>query len=716
MARRKTLIKLTQAWADDSWVLSKTAAEVIPVRVYKYLLACKQAFQRHLEKTDGGGSPLYLQREDLCAITGNKSPWISKVEQDLAKHNLLINDPSPGMSLTNASVKLLKSIPNIIEVYEAIDGPVRAKPGPASRSDNSRALQIIQSQENMELLSLTEGEVAWHDGIGISILDACVRSSVKDPAKVIETKYYFGKPRYNDYLFITTTTETGGGEIMILPDLRLVRTLMDMYQHWLWSSQDSEINKSVRDNLTENFGTTEGFFCFDIRDICSAMELQNTRSNRDAVRAMLNRVTETTFNIDASNSKYYQAKWPGMKQKYRFITEFYSVSDMIPDIDGQPVGEVYYVVRFHSSLTRSLSERRYSSHRAMLSEWRAIPQRLYTFCKTNVGASLVSSKPLEIALDNLAKALLPGSRPDSVIEQLKTFLSKEAALSHREGWGAGAVHSTTYNGFHISWRHDPKRYRQVWSIHAEKDDRMARKNKFVVQIERDRNDPLIGDHAKHNVQSRTKLRKLTDIEADVPQMMDLFDTSTDRGGMPPHLTASLRKQGISTSQLIEASKAFKHFIGSEEEFSTWAVSRFVSQETAASLLLPEHWVPNQNTIDELKQHYSPDLLKDAASRFRQSVVDNQDTSLTYPDKAFKSYIDKVYPLTPEKTANGWLPSKAARKEAALLQQDSAISSEIVDLAIREIRDMVSSGAMSPDEGEKAFREMVVNKAQQDLIA
>lgn len=359
---------------------------------------------------------------------------------------------------------------------------------PRQRTSKNKRAELAQKLESggeefFDLSSGAEPRIEKH----FSMYDAAMKTGGHDKRKHIKVSYQLGR---RDFIDITAVTTSGDDDdIAHLSDQRAMRVL----NGFLYEA--ARVNNSPKE---PGFSAADGYITFDIADLCFAMGLNASESNRNIARGMLRRLAATEFRIDAENSPYYRQTMGGFDlMRYRYLTEFSAVTENT-DIDGLAQrAERIYRVRLHGEIVKSLlnTQQSYLSHAGLTSERSGLAQRLYNWSKAVIGVS-VKSRIRTYTLEDFHTAVLPAARIDNFKRDFFALLSRfqEPPTSPFNQASKRNIKALIY-GYYYTVVYDDVLYEEA-STNLNKKNKTN--NKAVVIVQRDPSDKLIGDNSAHN--------------------------------------------------------------------------------------------------------------------------------------------------------------------------------------------------------------------------
>ncbi|MGI9284539.1 MAG: hypothetical protein ACR2P1_04070 [Pseudomonadales bacterium] len=372
---------------------------------------------------------------------------------------------------------------------------------------NQLSLEIDKLENEGSYLSLNSTVPPRIESL-FCILDAGMKLSGRDSRKAIECKYTFFE---NDHIYIQTSTVTRhASNIAYLSDERVMRALngilLDELENKFGSLDDLNIDKlAIKDE----------YFFFDIYDLCRRMGLRPNDQNRKIARGMLERLRDTDFLIDASNSPYFRENYSlgAETAQYRYITEFFAKKEYVADGNGKQLvsSDRYYLVKFHTAILTNLISvgRSFISHDGLASERSGLAHRLNNWAKAVIGVRRKHvGRPFQYPLDEFRERVMPSARMDNFERDLLNLMRRlcEELVDAEEG--ALPVEATVgwreNNHSNIAWLYGYY-YKIEWDEAKEKELNRIRRRRYrttkqypVITIWRDVEDVYVGDNSDHN--------------------------------------------------------------------------------------------------------------------------------------------------------------------------------------------------------------------------
>ena len=422
----------------------------------------------------------------------------------------------PRLRTTAGETVQYIEITQLLRLDTGEDRPRRAR---WKKTDIQRQMELWS--EEGALLEASDQQLPITQSL-MSILDAAMLSSQRDltgDRKEVISVYRVNR---NERVKIRTyTASKQGAEIAQLSDLRVVRALnamlLDKLREFLGEESQQRNFRSIAEamELAETYAARH--FFFDLYDVCRRIGLNPWPSNLEIVRAIIHRLKDTTFAVDATDSPTFQKRYlPASNSslkahvgEYRFITEFYAASEEEVRKDGLVQHtERFYWVRFNALLVANLLLERlvFIGHPELFSEASGMAQRLANWLKAWIGVNKRSDRSNALhqyTIDELHELVLPHVRPDNFARDFLNLLQRQVEngsgpAPENDVWDeqpGSRVRAWLYGYFvELLWdedevkRHCRKRGRRVkgWKRYP------------LVSIWRDRDDEYVGDNSTFN--------------------------------------------------------------------------------------------------------------------------------------------------------------------------------------------------------------------------
>lgn len=389
-------------------------------------------------------------------------------------------------------------------------------------SDMLEGEGIIKLDADGEVVPYTEG--------AFSILESAARSR-SDKENVIHCKYFIRK---DDFLDITAATSTKeGAGIMYSADQRVIQALNGMLR---------QANEELQGDLFNNEYPAKliGEYCFfDIYALTREIGLiANVKENRTNVVRMIERLKDTTYSVDATQSQYWRERYmpdPKFnKADYRYILEFYSASDWYTTIgkNGLEIPQMedrFFVVKFHPLIFRAMTTPRlaFISHDALKKERLDIVHRLNNWVKPVVGVrpKNFGKEHHQYTLDIFHQRVRPAARLDNFERQFFHMAKRQDSLEdespHEESVrfqfdeNRELIPNGTFwlNGYYYKVEQNEELAKEIYR--KTRTLKKRRKKIYpVITIWRDRKDEIVGDDSVHNKALRRQMKELMSADDD----------------------------------------------------------------------------------------------------------------------------------------------------------------------------------------------------------
>ena len=433
--------------------------------------------QEFLRKMDRGShsSSLSLRQRDLERL--------GVIRATLETHN-------------DQNIRLL-TITNLDKIIAHYNGPSLPQRARVKRANNIQIeLDIKDAGEAGQLLPVGYDLLGKVEGLFTGILDAACRLSANDKRTFIECNYHF---RERDKIKITTKT-LSNSEIIQLSDQRVIRALNASFTEFV-ESKYGPIGRLEKEEIDK----IDGLFFFDLFDLCHRIDLQPSPRNRELVRKMIERLRDTAFEIDASESAYFREVYGRGADsiQYRYITEFYAKkqNELFDEAgDVYRFSERLYFIKFHSVLLQQLltKGRAFIAHPELTKERCGIAHRLYNWCKASIGVRPKAGDPIHAYLmDDFWEKVMPSARLDNFCRDLGSLLERNRIEANSENANSASKFTSLVYGYLIEVSMDQD---DIEEVMRRKSKRFRAGGKYypVLRISRDVNDLYIGDNSNHN--------------------------------------------------------------------------------------------------------------------------------------------------------------------------------------------------------------------------
>ena len=397
---------------------------------------------------------------------------------------------------------------NLQPIFAHFGNKERSSLVPSHRpSKNQLSLEIDKLSVEGSYLSMNNSLPPRIESL-FCILDAGMKLSGRDSRRAIDCKYTFFE---NDHITIQTSTVTrSNSDIAYLSDERVMRALNGILLDELENKYGSLEQLSIDD-----LAIKDEYFFFDIYDLCRRMGLRPNDQNRKIARGMLERLRDTDFLIDASNSVYFRENYSmgAETAQYRYITEFFAKKEYLTDEQGkrQVSSDRFYLVKFHTAILSNLISvgRSFISHDELASERSGLAHRLNNWAKAVVGVRAKPiSRPFEYPLDEFRERVMPSARMDNferdffslMRRQCDELISDDGKPIHIEAttnWDpAKPVNIAWLYGYYYKLEYNDEKADRLNRIRRRR--RRSTKTYPVLTIWRDGEDLFVGDNSDHN--------------------------------------------------------------------------------------------------------------------------------------------------------------------------------------------------------------------------
>ncbi|MFA7555283.1 MAG: hypothetical protein WCY88_13610 [Spongiibacteraceae bacterium] len=406
---------------------------------------------------------------------------------------------------------LLMNLPSITKKHT--DGTAVTNRWNSKRVKEERG--VLRAREDHHLLDSTDHlKILIHEKIFNGVLDSAVRLSYRDSrTKLIECTYlYQGSP-----LYITTSCSSEeDSEIMASPDQRVMRALNSLcrrsLQRHLQKARET-LGYDVVDEWDDTavMRSIPNLFSVDVNDLCRLMRFPENSDGEQAVVAMLRRLNDTKFSVDCRYNPAFKEMFSvsGMGDiiEFRYMQNL-EITRMPKEVRSQNGVTLTLVPRFY---TFSLEPRiftslvfnvmgRYTSlfisHPELAYERSGMVQRFYNWARSYVGSREKTNLYLvEYDLQDMHERLSPATRADNFKHNYLNMIERfvlDKPLSETNPKVTALIHG--------------------YFLHIDNSDP---KKGPMTRIERDRNDPIVGDDGPHHRKLREQAAlALDDLEGE----------------------------------------------------------------------------------------------------------------------------------------------------------------------------------------------------------
>lgn len=424
-------------------------------------------------------------------------------------------------------------------------------PAPQGRPKNNDLVVFSEILESGGLIKLdADSKVIPYAEGAFSILESAARSKY-DTDEVTHCRYYIRK---DDYLEVTAATSTKEGSgIMFSSDQRVIQALNGMLRRAYYEIQPDLYG----DDYPVKF--VDEYCFFYLPALTKEIGLHaNIKENRDNVLKMIERLKDTTYSVDATQSSYWRERYmPNAgfnKADYRYITEFYSAAEWVTEhgkgsLDHHFLEDRYFVIKFHPLIFKAMTAPKLSfiSHDSLKSERLDIVHRLNNWVKPVVGVRqrAVPKDHHQYTLDIFHQRVRPAARLDNFERQFLALAKRQngedIASAHEEterlvfGEKNEIVEGGVFwlNGYYYRVEKNEELAQEIYR--KTRTIRKRRKKIYpVITIWRDRKDSIVGDESDHNKALR---RQLIELEKQ-SESVGSIDVSWNRG--PSGLSGSAK--------------------------------------------------------------------------------------------------------------------------------------------------------------------------------
>lgn len=377
--------------------------------------------------------------------------------------------------------------------------PIRSEiKSPAKRRTKSLVMiqrEFFQKDEQAIFLrGHKDLSVHIHQQIFNGILDSAMRLSHKDTRREIEVDYQIvGKPLVIKAL-CSSSHDSG---IAILTDQRAMRPIVAFCKKEI-ARRKVKLQNEYGSNYLPSM--VPNIFRLDIHDLCDLMGMKPHSENIDLAVAMMRRLADTTFIVDASKNDWFKDNFsmmPGSNGVLSDVFEFRFLQNLeiarehveAADLFGKSPGDLrprFYTfsleIRLFYSLVMDDSATLFISHQELSAEQSGILHRLYNWARFWVsGRERPQLAQKWYSLTEMHEKLTPAARLDNFRVYFIRALAKKAVGEFKQGVGGVSL---VYGYFVYYERRDGGDF---------------------FRFERDKDDYIVGDNSKHNVLTRQSL-------------------------------------------------------------------------------------------------------------------------------------------------------------------------------------------------------------------
>ena len=400
----------------------------------------------------------------------------------------------------------------------------------SSRLSQKALLKALESGNHQYIEELDSSKTVtetWYTGI----LDRCMRYSIYEKIEdnVIKTRIPFRKAE----IFVKTTTQTGGGEISILSDQRIIRAINSIAAQIIEQRLDDQRQRSIFDiidldteiptqlliqskneqlpsvEVGDNPNLIKNMFTIPVSQIATLLDYKDVNST--SVRRVLNRgikrLNETSFHTLINDPDGDLEEIFGIchkKQIFRYITGLSANYDeeMHSTLNDLDVDDFERVSVWKMSLDEQVSlklldpEKRqiFLAHTTIMHEGQGLAQTIYNFFSSVIGRTDQTAlgepeKKYIRKVSVLKNTLFPERRidkfQDDLVELMKKYLSTDVK------WDSSLYsNEVRMLGF-------------IFKLYRQQDPAVegkGKKNPLYISVSRDELDLINGNNSFHNKQ------------------------------------------------------------------------------------------------------------------------------------------------------------------------------------------------------------------------
>lgn len=370
----------------------------------------------------------------------------------------------------------------------------------SDRNRKRRAKTVVNAQRELFfddkkglLLSGPEDIIFFNEQLFNGILDTAMRISSRDDRKSISVTYRVaGQP-----LRITSSCSAReGSDLLMMTDQRAMRCINAYCKKRI---EHLKIKLSEQHGVNFDRRFIPNLFHLDIHELCSLMGLGVSSANLDNVVGMMERLTDTTFEVDASENSWFRESFSILfrevdgdqairsdRYKIQFLHNFESAREHedLKDLFGDKIDNLrprFYTFSLESRLFYSLisdnSSTLFLSHDELSCERSGIVHRFYNWARAYLSGRFKSGVERKwFTLQELHGALTPGTRVDNFRSHWLNALEK---FAFNDEWKRGVSGLSLIYGYFIHYKRE--------------------NGEDYFQIQRDKNDPIVGDDSRHNI-------------------------------------------------------------------------------------------------------------------------------------------------------------------------------------------------------------------------
>lgn len=424
----------------------------------------------------------------------NSQPIISTRLRNLIDKDLVTfaKQREDGVLINHYCLTSLSPLENLPEREKKSRAPRR------TREQIKRQESLLAEDDALNFLTMRPERmnVYVHDRVFMGILDAGMRLSAKDNRHLINTTLKVGRGNLHIKTYCTSEEDS---EISTLSDLRCARSLISWAKIVVRDKVEQfRVNKSQEPQPED----IDNLYCISVYDLAKFMGYSTARANLKAIRGMLKRLRQTEYEVDASENKWFQEviSMTGRSDSlyFRFLNnveivkEYEEVADLFGDnIDIGSLEPRWYTFSFeprtHLSIVNDVlygDGSLFLSHKELAHEQSGIIQRFYSWARSYIGGT---DKPGLInrwfTLAELHQELVPASRYDNFCRYFIRAVQKFSKNSQPD-WDHAKENQATIYGYIVTMQ------------------RESMNGGYLVNIKRDRTDPIVGDNSFHQQRLR----------------------------------------------------------------------------------------------------------------------------------------------------------------------------------------------------------------------
>jgi len=400
-----------------------------------------------------------------------------------AKENVVINGSA-------ATVYHLKSFDPLKFLPEPKAPTMRRTRGSAKR------VEAALRDSDYAYLANSENSLSRnvHDQIFAGILDAGMRLSGKDPRTEIVTEILIAKQP----LTITTRTRTSKDDgIALMSDLGMVRILLSWARSDLAARAAEFLDREGQDPKPNQLTNLFSISAFSLTE---ALGLKRTAgANVNRVVDMINRLATTEYEVDSSMSPWFREKFSFSGEAE--IMRFKFLNNLEIKLDERGTSDMFearqkYAARyftfsfdprtFHVLASDAIQDGGYhlfNSHQELSLDRSGITQRFYNWARAYIGGT--RRKAIEdkwFSIEQMHGMLVPSARLDNFRRYFLRAIEKKAVEGSLE---SGYLKALVYGYFVVVKKQEGR----AW----------------VLNIQRDINDPIVGLESNHQQMLRSEL-------------------------------------------------------------------------------------------------------------------------------------------------------------------------------------------------------------------